>query len=79
MAGFAPLTPLENYLRRLGGGAVYRGGFIEHYLTPVIYPENLAAATQYVLAALIFVVNLIFYIFDLRKQIMRNPETQLMV
>lgn len=38
-----PLTPLENYLRRLadGEGAGYESGYIEHYLFPLLYPEHL--------------------------------------
>lgn len=63
-----PLTPLENYLRRLGGSSSYSGGFIEQYLIPVIYPANLTAATQYVLGGLVIVVNLILYFLVIRKQ-----------
>ena len=37
-----PLTPLENRLRALGGERGYAGGFIDHYLVPVIYPEPLS-------------------------------------
>src|SRR5574337_273160 len=33
-----PLTPLENRFRQLGGQAGYAGGFIEHYLLPILYP-----------------------------------------
>jgi hypothetical protein len=33
-----PLTPLENWLREKGWGLVYRTGFIEHYLLPLLYP-----------------------------------------
>ncbi|MEN6330842.1 MAG: DUF2784 domain-containing protein [Smithella sp.] len=62
-----PLTPLENYFRRLAGGAGYSGGFIEHYLIPLIYPENLTIGMQYVLGALVIVVNLIFYFIIWRK------------
>lgn len=63
-----PLTPLENYLRRLGGSSSYSGDFIEQYLIPVIYPANLTAATQYVLGGLVIVVNLILYFLVIRKQ-----------
>lgn len=62
-----PLTPLENYFRRLAGGAGYSGDFIEHYLIPLIYPENLTIGMQYVLGALVIVVNLIFYFIIWRK------------
>jgi hypothetical protein len=56
-----PLTPLENHLRRLGGEAGYRGGFIEHYLMPVLYPAGLTRNLQYVLGALVVGVNLFAY------------------
>ncbi len=36
-----PLTYLEAHFRAKGGGAGTGGGFIEHYLVPLIYPENL--------------------------------------
>jgi hypothetical protein len=35
-----PLTPLENWLREASGTAGYQGGFIEHYLVPIVYPAN---------------------------------------
>lgn len=56
-----PLTPLENQLRRLGGEAGYRGGFIEHYLMPVIYPESLTRELQIVLGIGVIVINLAGY------------------
>ena len=36
-----PLTYLENHFRARAGEAGYGGGFIEHYLLPLIYPELL--------------------------------------
>ena len=69
-----PLTPLENYLRGLEGGAVYSGDFVEHYLIPLVYPENLVAKTQNILGILIIVVNLIFYILVIRKQRIRTSH-----
>ncbi|MEN6624082.1 MAG: DUF2784 domain-containing protein [Smithella sp.] len=63
-----PLTPLENYLRRLGGGTVYSGGFVNHYLVPLIYPENLGVTTQYILAAFVIIINLVFYILLIMRR-----------
>jgi hypothetical protein len=34
-----PLTPLEQMLLQRAGGEAYRGGFINHYLVPLIYPD----------------------------------------
>ncbi|HTQ79647.1 MAG TPA: DUF2784 domain-containing protein, partial [Thermoanaerobaculia bacterium] len=56
-----PLTVLENHLRRRGGEAGYPGGFIEHYLLPVLYPAGLTRGIQYALAALVLGVNLFAY------------------
>lgn len=36
-----PLTYLETHFRARAGEAGYGGGFIEHYLVPLIYPELL--------------------------------------
>ena len=54
---YCPLTPLENGLRLLAGEQGYSGGFIEHYLIPIIYPAGLTPQTQLVLGAVVVVVN----------------------
>ncbi|HEY2985757.1 MAG TPA: DUF2784 domain-containing protein, partial [Jatrophihabitantaceae bacterium] len=36
-----PLTPLEKHLRHLAGQRVYAEGFVDHYLTGVVYPGRL--------------------------------------
>ena len=56
-----PLTPLENNLRRMAGEEGYAGGFIEHYLLPVIYPPGLTREVQFVIAALVVGLNLVVY------------------
>ena len=56
-----PLTPLENWLRRAGGQASYQGGFVEHYVIPVLYPLGLTRATQWVLGTIVLVVNVGVY------------------
>jgi hypothetical protein len=33
-----PLTPLENRFRHLAGQAGYEGGFVQHYIAPLVYP-----------------------------------------
>jgi hypothetical protein len=62
-----PLTPLENHLRRLGGAAGYEGGFIEHYLVSVIYPDGLTRTHQLMLAAALVAVNLAAYALAVRR------------
>lgn len=63
-----PLTPLENWLRQQAGQQGYTGSFVEHYLLPVIYPEDLTRNVQFVLAALVFLVNAAIYTFVWRKR-----------
>jgi hypothetical protein len=52
-----PLTPLESRLRMLGGEAGYAGGFIEHHLVALLYPEALTRELQYSLGALVLALN----------------------
>lgn len=67
-----PLTPLENRLRVLGGERGYAGGFIEHYLIPIIYPEPLTARAQMLLGVLVAVGNVAIYAWALRGR--RRPS-----
>ena len=52
-----PLTPWENRLRRAGGEAGYTGGFVEHYVLPVLYPDGLTREVQITLGLLVFAMN----------------------
>ena len=63
-----PLTPLENHLRSLGGQAGYAGGFIEHYLLPVLYPHALTRNIQLLLGLLVITSNAIAYFFYFRHR-----------
>ncbi|GAB3768525.1 DUF2784 domain-containing protein [Ramlibacter monticola] len=56
-----PLTPLENALRAAGGEAGYEGGFVEHYLLPVLYPADLTRGLQWALGTGLVVFNLAVY------------------
>jgi hypothetical protein len=58
-----PLTPLENRLRILGGGAGYSGGFVEHYVLPILYPSGLTRGVQVLLGSLVIVINVGVYSF----------------
>jgi len=62
-----PLTPLENALALRAGGAGYSGSFIEHYLVPIIYPEGLTRAAQWILAALVVAINGAVYLWPRRR------------
>ncbi len=56
-----PLTPWENSLRRAAGDAGYAGGFVEHYVIPLIYPEALTSRTQFALGAGVVAINVVVY------------------
>lgn len=58
---YCPLTPLENLLRRAGGEAGYSGGFIQHYLVPLIYPDGLTREIQVVLGVAVLLINVSIY------------------
>jgi hypothetical protein len=61
-----PLTPLENHFARLAGAEGYEGGYIEHYLVPIIYPDGLTPTAQRWLAMALIAVNVIAYTWPRR-------------
>jgi hypothetical protein len=62
-----PLTPLENMLRARAGEAGYEGGFIDHYLMPVIYPAGLTPQVQVALGLGVAVLNIAVYAVLVRR------------
>jgi hypothetical protein len=62
-----PLTPLEDALRRAGGGTGHSMGFIERYLVPLVYPGELDRGVQIVLGAIVLAFNLVVYIVVFRR------------
>lgn len=56
-----PLTPLENHFRRLAGQSGYAGGFIEHYIIPVLYPTDWTISLRVILGTLVLGVNGLAY------------------
>src|SRR2546423_5028530 len=62
-----PLTPLENSLRVRGGELGYSGGFIQHYIQPLLYPSGLTRGTQIVLGTFVLLLNLTAYSFVLSR------------
>ena len=55
------LTPLENMLREQAGSSGFSGGFVAHYLVPLIYPAGLTPDIQWLLAGVVVAVNLAVY------------------
>ena len=56
-----PLTNWEKGLRERAGDAGYEGGFIDHYLMPLIYPPDMPAAMPLVLGTAVVVINVAIY------------------
>ena len=56
-----PLTPLENMLREQAGSSGFSGGFVAHYLVPLIYPAGLTPDIQWPLPGVVVAVNLAVY------------------
>jgi hypothetical protein len=68
LAGWTcPLTPLEQRLRGQG----YRGGFVDRYCLPILYPDELTRSVQVVLGAAVILVNLLVYGLVLRRRARR--------
>jgi len=72
-----PLTPLENHYRALAGEATYSGGFIAHYVMPVLYPPGLTHRAQFTLGVVLVIGNLLLYGWAWRRRIAaRNHESR---
>ncbi|MGB5399446.1 MAG: DUF2784 domain-containing protein [Thermoanaerobaculia bacterium] len=67
-----PLTPLENRLRHEAGLAGYEGGFVEHYLVPLLYPASLSRSVQVILGLSVLLINAVLYGSILRRRF-RHP------
>lgn len=67
-----PLTPLENRLRHEAGLAGYEGGFVEHYLLPLLYPASLSRSVQVILGLSLLLINAVLYGSILRRRF-RHP------
>ncbi len=56
-AWYCPLTEFENELLRKAGEEGYTGGFIEHHLLAIIYPDGLTREFQVALAVIVLLIN----------------------
>ena len=66
--GICPLTPLENQLRLMGGEAGFSGGFIDKYIIPLIYSDELTRTIQIMLGSIVIVINVLVYGYLLWKR-----------
>ncbi|MDD2091328.1 DUF2784 domain-containing protein [Pseudomonas guariconensis] len=62
-----PLTGWENRMRAAAGGAGYQGGFVEHYIWPLIYPSGLTPQIQTLLGLFVLLQNLVVYSYVIRR------------
>lgn len=62
-----PLTTVENRLRRAAGDAGYGGGFIEHYIFPIVYPPGLTRTAQLWIAMAVIAINVAAYAWLLSR------------
>ena len=67
-------APASQALRRAADTAGYEGGFVEHYVIPVIYPEALTWRLQIVLGVIVVALNAVVYAFVWRKWKSRRRE-----
>ena len=60
--GLCPLTTLENDFRTAAGAAGYGEGFVDHYLSAIIYPEGLTRGTQLLYGGILLGTNALLYL-----------------
>ena len=53
-----PLTPMEAWLR---DRTISGSGYIDPYIMPILYPENLTRPVQFVLGAGVLIINIVTY------------------
>lgn len=70
-----PLTPLENWLRARAGGGRYAGGFVEHYVLPILYPGQLTRSLQIGLGVVVVLINAAAYFWIWRRH-WRRPSSR---
>lgn len=68
IGGICPLTPLENHWRRLAGEQGYSGGFVEHYVFAILYPDGLTREVQVGLGLVVLAVNAAVYAWAWRRR-----------
>lgn len=62
-----PLTPLEIRLRHAAGQEGFAGGFVAHYLEPLVYPPGLTRELQVTIGIGVLALNGILYAWARRR------------
>jgi hypothetical protein len=68
-----PLTPWEQALRARAG-ATYSGGFVDHYVVPLIYPPGLTPAMQVAIGVALVALNAVVYAIVWRRAVTPSPR-----
>jgi Protein of Unknown function (DUF2784) len=61
MSWTCPLTPMEKALRVRAGQLGYSGGFVQHYIGPVVYPHGMPRQLELVAGVSIVAGNAVVY------------------
>ncbi len=69
-----PLTPIENFFRSAAGQLGYQGGFVEHYIAPIVYPAGMPRELELVAGVSIIAWNVAVYGFLGWKSIRRSAR-----
>ncbi len=69
-----PLTPIENFFRTKAGQAGYQGGFVEHYIAPIVYPAGMPRELELVAGITIIAWNVAVYGFLGWKSVRRSAR-----
>ena len=72
--GLCPLTVLEGQLLAKAGVPGYDGGFIDHYLVPLLYPPGLTPQNQTGLGIALALWSLAIYGLVVRRWRRANPK-----
>lgn len=72
--GTCPLTPLEKSLRATAGEQAYEGGFISHYIIPLIYPPGLDAETATLLGFAVLIINGLIYSVVIFRRVLGSSK-----
>lgn len=56
-----PLTPLENRFRAAARQGGYEGGFVQHYLGPLVYPQGMPRRLELIAGFSIVAWNVVVY------------------
>lgn len=59
---WCPLTKWENYFLQQAGRAGYSGGFVAHYIMPIIYPAGMTRGIEIAIGLFVLVLNAGIYV-----------------